>query len=448
MKKIKERFWIMLLVSSLIAAVVSFFTTSFGLLYYFSFLLALPMALAVQMGLLGLAWLIGFGNRQIRPLMIALYLVTMIFSVVFSYVFLQSKLIERVKPAESQRYLFDDIRAKIVSFGNIINEGVNESEILSARLKMWLDMEEDKGWATKTCEEETHCYLLEVCRRVRGKIERWENISGRPYREGPGRELIHGALDEEYRAMVQIQNRLREFRDNVWSKNTVLSEGLTNRERLTLFDQLIASVPKKDFEAFLCRDVVLPVSPSYDDYARDAVIQAEKQVYAFDDFMDILGRGGRFKRSDYPTVFAMCLAIFIDLFVLMVAVGAALVDYRREDVILPDGEKIPIKGNTQLQEDFSEWVNGALLGQTPDKNTQIEFLRETIRSIKFDREGRNVLVPSNEEQFRFGVMLVKSKAAVASHTQIEGKEKTVFLLEDWVYLALTRFIRLAGETKS
>ena len=131
--------------------------------------LLLPLALAVQMGLFGLAWLIGFGNRRIRGLMIGLYLFTMVFSVTFSYVFLQSELVEKVKPIEAQRHLLDDIREKFTSFGNIIHEGVSESEIISSKLRMWLDTEEEKGWATKTCEEENHCYLLDVCSRVRGK---------------------------------------------------------------------------------------------------------------------------------------------------------------------------------------------------------------------------------------------------------------------------------------
>ncbi len=66
--------------------------------------------------------------------MIALYLFTMLFSVTFSYVFLQSELVEKVKPIEAQRQLFDDIRDKFTSFGNIIHEGANESEIISTKV--------------------------------------------------------------------------------------------------------------------------------------------------------------------------------------------------------------------------------------------------------------------------------------------------------------------------
>lgn len=440
MIKKPAKFWALLLIAAIISAVVSFFTTALGLLHYLSFILALPLALAVQMGLFGLAWLIGFGHKRIRPLMIALYLITMIFSVTFSYVFLQSELVEKVKPVEAQRKLFDDIRDKTTSFGNILNEGINEGQFLSTKLQMWLEAEEEKGWATKTCEEETHCYLQDVCSRVRGKIELWEEKFGRPYREGPGRELIHESLDEEHQTAVQIHNRLQDFRDNTWSQSDILAEGLSNRDRLTRFDQLIAGIPKRDLEAVLCREVILPISPQYEDYARDSALREEKQLYAFNDLMDIMSGGRGIKRSDYPTIFALGLAIFIDLFVLIVAIGAALINYRREDSFLPDTDKISSEWDKRHKQDISDWVEGALLGETRDEEQKMAFAREVLKTIIFNREGNNVLIPLNDEQYRFGVILVKSKAAAASQTKIQGEEKTVFELKDWVYLALTRYV--------
>jgi hypothetical protein len=445
MLKKRDRFWTILLVSAIISAVVSFFTTALGLLHYISFILAIPLALAVQMGLFGLAWLIGFGNRRIRGLLIGLYLFTMIFSVTFSYVFLQSELVEKVKPIEAQRTLLDEMRSKYTAFGNIIHEGVNESELLSTKLDLWLTTEEEKGWATKTCEEENHCYLQEVCTRVRGKIELWEEKFGRPYREGPGRELIHGALYEEHAQITNIHNRLRKFWDSIWLSSDVLSEGLSNRDRLTKFDQLVAGIPRRDLEAVLCRNIELPASPAYAGHARDSAISEEKQLYAFNDLLDILSGSRSFERSDYPTIFALGLALFIDLFVLIVAIGAALIDTKSEDVLLPDTEGIVSEWSDRQQKKVSEWIEGALLGEVRDEDEKITFAREVIKAIIFNREGRSVLIPMNDAQYRFGVILVKSKTASATPSKIDGEEKTVFELEDWVYLALTRFVRPKGE---
>jgi hypothetical protein len=445
--KQRDRFWNLLLIAAVISAVVSLLTTTFGLLNYLSFLLAVPLALAVQMGLFGLAWLIGFGENRIRPLMVVLYIVAMIFSVVFSYVFLQSELVEKVKPIEAQRQLFDNIRGQVTTFGNVVNEGVNESDMLLTKVRLWLDTEEEKGWATKTCEEETHCYLTAICERVRGKIAVWEEKTGKPYREGPGRELIHEALTEEFSAINQIHLRLKDFRDNIWMKSTVLQEDLDNRARLTAFDQIVAVIPKKDLESILCQVVPLPVPANYEDFARDRAVREEKQVYAFEDLMDILGGAKPVSRNDYPTIFALGLAIFIDLFVLIVAIGAALIADDKRSTQYPGGfgKGTEADWKDRLQEEVDEWVSGALLTKSVDLDERLRFVNDVMPSIIVDQDGKNVLIPASDEQYRFGIMLVKSNAAKTTTSRIEGREQTVFLLEDWVYRAIARYIRRSGE---
>ncbi len=105
-------FWNLLLMASVVAACVSLLTTGVGLARYLPVLLAWPLALAVQMGLFGLAWLIAVRHVKVRALVIALYCLTMPFSVVFSYVMLQSEFTAEIRPQESQRGLFDDLRQR------------------------------------------------------------------------------------------------------------------------------------------------------------------------------------------------------------------------------------------------------------------------------------------------------------------------------------------------
>ena len=105
-------FWNLLLLASVVAACVSLLTTGVGLARYLPVLLAWPLALAVQMGLFGLAWLIAVRHVKVRALVIALYCLTMPFSVVFSYVMLQSEFTSKIRPQESQHGLFDDLRQR------------------------------------------------------------------------------------------------------------------------------------------------------------------------------------------------------------------------------------------------------------------------------------------------------------------------------------------------
>jgi hypothetical protein len=232
-----------------------------------------------------------------------------------------------------------------------------------------------------------------------------------------------------------------EFRDVTWLNSNILSEGLSNRDRLTKFDKLVAIIPKNDLEAVLCREVSLPLSPQYGAHSRDSALREEKQLYAFNDLMDIVGGARGIGRSDYSTIFALGLALFIDFFVLVVAIGAALIDFKRDDILIPETEEIASEWNARQQADISDWIEGALLGEIRAEDEKITFARELIKTIVFNREGKNVIVPLNDEQYRFGVILVKSKAAASVTSKVDGETKTVFELEDWVYLALTRYVR-------
>ena len=134
----KQVFWYLLLIASFIAAGVSLLTTGIGLNRYVSMLLAWPLAIAVQVGLFGLAWLIALGQRRLRPLVIAIYLLTMPFSVIFSYVMLQSEFTATIKPQEAQRRLYDDLRQRSTAVATEVNQSIAESEDLSLRLGSWL----------------------------------------------------------------------------------------------------------------------------------------------------------------------------------------------------------------------------------------------------------------------------------------------------------------------
>ena len=164
-------FWNLLLVASFVAACVSLLTTGVGLTRYLPAVLAWPLALAVRMGLFGLAWLLAVGQPALRALVIALYCLTMPFSVVFSYVMLQSEFTAEIRPQEARRGLFDDLRQRSATVASEIDESLSESDELQLRLASWLEMEQAWGWTTSTCAEDGHCYLAGVCERVQRRIE-------------------------------------------------------------------------------------------------------------------------------------------------------------------------------------------------------------------------------------------------------------------------------------
>ncbi|MCP3964302.1 MAG: hypothetical protein GY719_41270 [bacterium] len=433
-------FWRLLLVASMIAAAVSLLTTGLGLDRYVAFPLAWSLALAVQLGLFGLAWLIGVGRDARKVWISALYIVTMLFSVTFSYVTLQSEFTKEIRPAEAQRRLFDATRERLTEAVQAVNAGVQQSAEVQLRLASWLDLEKRNGWATRTCEEEEHCYLQGVCDRILRRIGRWEQESGQPYRQGPGEQLIFGTLQTELRTAEQLGDRLTAYRDVLTNGNGVLDDGLDNRERLRRLDGVLNQVPQGDLEAVTCSAATLPAALAYGDHARDGAMDGEEPVYAFQDLMTIFESERELAREDYPTVFALALAFFIDLFVLVVALGASTLEDRRGEGVLPVVDGVPASFEDALQHDIGGWIDASLIDRRNDPDSRQDFIGSILEVISFGREGEARLIPESEEHRRFGHLLVHSKAARVESFVKFNRVGRLFRLEDWVYPALARHL--------
>lgn len=443
----KRFFWHLLLVASSIAAFVSLLTTALGLERYIPIFLAWLLSFAVQAGLFGMAWLIGASIQRFRSLVILLYCLTMPFSVTFSYVTLQSEFAKNIKPQESQRTLFDHTRRNVSELGAEVSEGINAADDVILRLESWLEMENTIGWATETCEEEDHCYLLGVCSRIKERIASWERTYAQPYEHGPGKHLIYGLLDTEVKAASRLSNRLEAFQGH-WAESGVLEPGIDNRERLMRYDTALARIPYEDVKSILCRSFTVPAAPAYEDYARDDALAEEQPVYAFEDLLTLFDSNHRMNRADYPTVFALLLALFVDFFVLFIAIGATLVGARgAESRDYPVVQPVPAAWDHEVERDVEMWIDGSLLSRSGDAEVRVRFIEGIVKSIYLDGAGRSVLIPKDHDHLRFGHLLVKSKAAMQERTKlVEGEgSQAGFVLEDWVYPALSRYFRFYNE---
>jgi len=202
----------------------------------------------------------------------------------------------------------------------------------------------------------------------------------------------------------------------------------------------LAKVPQRDLQAVRCEAVALPVAPPYELFARDDALSEEKPIYAFEDLVRIFDLSCTFTRSDYPTVFALFLAIFIDLFVLLVAIDAALVDEvepRRPLSMMPP--TAPEWGDT-LYGEITGWIDGALLQARKGVEERKAFLAGLIDAFRFDRRNKVLFVATDARERRFGFLMANARAATPSPVAGDEEDAVTFVLEDWVYPALTRYL--------
>jgi len=441
MEQRRQFFWKLLLAASFVAATVSLLTTAIGLDKYLSFVLAWPLALAVQAGLFGLAWLIALPQSRLRWLLIALYTITMPFSVVFSYVMLQSELTAQTRPLETRRALIDDLRERSATVSNEIQRSIAWSDDLVLRLDGWLALERSEGWTAATCAEADHRYLDAVCDRIRRQIESWEATYHQTYRQGPGERLIYGLLQTERDSVAQAGATLAALGNSWLDRESVFGPDLDNQERLRLFDAALASLPRRELDMVRPEPLQLPAAPDYEAFARDAAAEQERPIYAFQDLAILFESDHRWERADYPTVFAFALALFIDLFVLMVAIGAG---------ILADGGEFQSLGKASstptgelLDDEVGRWIEGALASTGISTEERLGFLSGVMASLELDESGRSVLKANDALQGRFGHLLVASHAA---RPQPEAAPTPTFELQDWVLPALSRYLAAAQST--
>src|SRR5918999_5962852 len=435
-------FWGTVLLASFVSSVVSLFTTALGLVQYQPSWIAYLLSFAVQAGLFAFAWLIGLAKGPSKLFVIVIYILIVPFSIVFSFVFLHGQFTAKIRPREAQINLLDDLRRKSRELSTVISSAFAESENLDVRLNKWQQIEDETGYAVSTCLQETNCYLKGVCDRVRKRVDAWESIQGRLYREGPGKQLIFSFLSSEVDALRARKNRISDFKTTFIDNNQALAPNIDNSERLSRFDRIVSAAPVDDLKAVLCREIALPAVPKYADVSRDRAIKEELPTYASEDLWALFDQTRTaWSKGDSWTAASLSLAIFIDGFVLLIALGTTTTLINRSERY-PITTTLPDEWLSRLHQDIDRWLQLAHPDSRQSVNLRRSFATEILAAIQFSEDGMPYLVPVNIYQWRFGRILVHYEAAT-SELQRNGEGREVFAVEDWLIPALSSYVASA-----
>ena len=116
-----------LFVSSCLLSLVSWYTTQQGMALYLSPWFAFVASLGVQSALVLVAWLVGVSEGR-RGLLVAVYVVTAVISIFFSYASLHTWFAARERPAEVERRLYDALTAAATRGEAELTAAVAEAE--------------------------------------------------------------------------------------------------------------------------------------------------------------------------------------------------------------------------------------------------------------------------------------------------------------------------------
>ncbi len=293
-----------LFVASCLLSVVSWYTTQQGMALYLSTWFSLLASLGVQSALVLVAWLIGF-TRSKRGLLIAVYAITAVVSIAFSYVSLYTWFSSRERPMAIERKLYDELNGAAGKAQELLTTAVNEGQKHITALDEMTRAEKSHGYISRA--QDADPYLA----RIREAVAREAQTYNATYKEGAGEGLRYTAFDryakiarDSLARMQDSQRALTEFRSN-------LKPLQSTEDQLRSFRQVYDAIPWQEV-----KDVAhvpkfeLPSVPAYANFVDRSATGQEDLMVAFSDL---------FAAPTSRHIFALALAAFIDIIVFLLA---------------------------------------------------------------------------------------------------------------------------------
>ena len=292
-----------LFVASCLLAMVSWYTTFEGMRLYLNAWFALLASAGVQVSLVLVAWLVGFGRAR-RALLIAVYAVTACVSIAFSYVSLYTWFAERERPAEIQRGLYDKISTATGAAGEILAGAAGEARRHVAALTEMAEAEKSVGHISRA--QDADPYLA----GVREAVSQEARTYGASYQEGAGKGLRYTAFERYAKLTKQSLDQIEASQKALASFRTELRPTQSSEEQLRAFRQVYDRIPWAEAERQLHSGPLK--RPQVPDYASNLDKTSGGQEDLLLAFAALGSPSGRH-------IFALLLAAFIDVIIFLIA---------------------------------------------------------------------------------------------------------------------------------
>ncbi|PWT80298.1 MAG: hypothetical protein C5B57_12475 [Blastocatellia bacterium] len=293
-----------LFVATCLLSIVSWYTTYRGMALYLSVWFSFLASLGIQTSLVLVAWLIGF-TRERRPLLIAVYGMTALVSIGFSYGSLYTWFSSQERPARVQRRLYDNLNEAVGKTETTFVEAIAEGQKHVLALEELTAAEKTLGHVSRA--EDADPYLRQVREAVAKEAQTYAAV----YREGAGEGVRYTAFDRYLKLARQSLERIEEGHRALTAFRTQAKPLDSSEQQLRAFGEVVDRLPWDDVEATLHgRRVQRAAVPAYADFVDRTVTNQEDLVLAFQEL---------FTDPNSRHVFALSLAAFIDVIVFLLA---------------------------------------------------------------------------------------------------------------------------------
>lgn len=296
-----------LFVASILLSVVSWYTTQQGMALYLSPWFALLASAGIQSALVLTAWLIGFSGHR-RALLIAVYAMTAVVSVAFSYVSLYTWFSARERPAVIERKLYDALSDHAAKVEPMLASAASEAQKHLLALEEMTQAEKVSGHISRAKDSDP------FLNRVREAVAEEARTYNAVYKEGGGEGVRYTAFDRHTKLARVSMERIEQAQQRVAAWRLARKPQDPTEKQLRDYEQVYASLPWTDVEQALHQPVLdRPSPPAYSQYVDAASSGQEELLLAFQDLAG--NAGGR-------PLFSLALAAFIDVIIFLLAYAA------------------------------------------------------------------------------------------------------------------------------
>ena len=298
-----------LFIASCFLAFVSWYTTFEGMSLYLSVWFSALASVGLQTALVLVAWLIGFSSsgRHVgrRSLLVAVYIVTAIVSIAFSYTSLYTWFSARERPATIERRLYDALNDSAGQSQKLLTSAIAEQQKHVLALQEMTVAEKTHGHISRA--QDADPYLA----GTRAAVAREAQTYAENYKEGSGEGVRYSAFDRygklAEQSLVNMQHAQAQLAD-FQAKTKPLDP---TEKQLQAYRQAYDNVPWVDIEQSLHSGALpKPAVPAYSEFVDRTVSGQEDLLIAFQEL---------FTAPTARHVFALALAAFIDIVVFLLA---------------------------------------------------------------------------------------------------------------------------------
>ena len=293
-----------LFVATCLLSIVSWYTTERGMALYLSTWFSLLASIGLQTALVLVAWLIGF-TRAKRALLIAVYVITAMVSIAFSYVSLYTWFSTRERPALVERQLYDRLSETAGKTETLLASAASEGQKHVLALDELTVAEKTLGHVSRA--EDADPYLAQVREAVAREAQTYADA----YKEGAGQGVRYTAFDRYAKMARQSLDRIQASQRAVGDMRAQLKPLDPSEQQLRAFRLVYDTVPWDDAERALHQGrLERPPAPAYADFVDRTATGQEDLMLAFNEL---------FTAPTSRHVFALALAAFIDIIVFLLA---------------------------------------------------------------------------------------------------------------------------------